>query len=170
MMLAVPPLLVLAGPAGSGKSSIAAAVAGPLGATVVGLGDGGFADQHGVDLIALQERLDTVQDAPLLIVEGVFALTLPPIRWAARWTVYVDTPPDIAIARRALDAEDPRQVLRGYLEHGRDVLARFVANGRQLADLVVDGTQPVDAVADRIRQFVTAASPGRPPAPRPGRE
>ncbi|MET7398976.1 hypothetical protein ABZS66_36410 [Dactylosporangium sp. NPDC005572] len=170
MMRALPPLLVIAGPAGSGKSSIAASVASPLGAAVVGLDDGGFADQHGVDLIALQHRLDEVQDAPMLVVEGVFAMALLPIRWAARWTVYVDTPPDIAIARRALEAEDPRSVLRGYLEYGRDGFARFVANGRQLADLVVDGTQPVDAVADRIVQFVTAASPGRPPAPRPGRE
>jgi uridine kinase len=166
-MRAVPPVLAIAGPAGAGKSSIAEAAAQRLDAAVVGLGDSGQSDPHEVDLLALQYRIDEFDDAAFVIVEGVFALALSPIRWAARWTVYVDTPLDISLARRALHVSDPVPVLRGYLEHGRDGHARFVAPGRQLADLVVDGTQPLDAVADRICQFVTGASPGSPPVRRP---
>ncbi|GAA0725225.1 hypothetical protein Drose_22460 [Dactylosporangium roseum] len=166
MMRAVAPVLAIAGPAGAGKTSIATATAGLLAAAVVGLDDGGCADQHGVDLPALQDRLDDLDDAGFVIIEGVFALALPPIRWAARYTVYVDTPLDISLARRALHQPDPRPVLRGYLEHGRDGHARFVAPGRQLADLVVDGTRSPDAVADQIRDFVTGASPDSSRSPR----
>jgi uridine kinase len=167
MMRAVPPVLAIAGPAGAGKSSIADAAAELLGGVVVGLHDSAQADPHAVDLVGLQQRLDAHDDATFVIVEGVFALALPPIRWAARWTVYVDTPLDISLARRALHHDDPRPLLRGYLEHGRDGHARFIAPGRQLADLVVDGTQPVDAVAAQIRRFVRETSPGSPPARRP---
>src|SRR5258706_15978922 len=105
MMRVLPPLLVIGGPAGAGKTSVAEAVAKRVDARVVGLGENPSDDQHDVDLSKLQERLDLFEDAPLVIVEGVFALALPPIRWAARWTVYVDTPADISLARRALSQD-----------------------------------------------------------------
>ncbi|HTJ34951.1 MAG TPA: hypothetical protein VL738_17120 [Dactylosporangium sp.] len=154
MMRVLPPLLVIGGPAGAGKTSIAEAVAKRADAPVVGLADSAGEDQHCVDLVALQHRLDVFEDAPLVVIEGVFALTLPPIRWAARWTVYVDTPPDISLARRALSQDDPRAVLRAYLDGGRDAYARNVAPGRQLADLVVDGTEALPALAVRIHAFI----------------
>lgn len=156
MMRVLPPLMVIGGPPGAGKSAIAGAVAKRVPAEVVGLRDSAGADQHTIDLGALQERLDTFADAALVIVEGVFPLTLPPIRWAARWTVYVDTPLDISLARRALGRDDPRAVLRAYLDGGRAAHARHVAPGRQLADLVVDGAGPVDDVAARIHDFMAA--------------
>ncbi|MGI5239199.1 hypothetical protein [Dactylosporangium sp. CA-139066] len=156
MMRVLPPLLVIGGPAGAGKTSVADAVAKRLTAPVVGLGDSSGEDQHVVDLPALQDRLDMFEDAPLVIIEGVFALTLPPIRWAARWTVYLDTPLDISLARRALGQDDPRGVLRAYLDGGRDAHARTVAPGRQLADLVVDGTEPLPDLATRIHGFIAA--------------
>ncbi|MFG2039788.1 hypothetical protein [Dactylosporangium sp. NPDC048998] len=158
MMRVLPPLLVIGGPAGAGKSSIADAVAQRLDAPVVGLADGAGEDQHGVDLNTLQDRLDAHEDAELVVVEGVFALALPPIRWAARWTVYVDTPLDISLARRALGRDDPRAVLRAYLDGGRDAHARNVAPGRQLADLVVDGADPLPDTAERIYRFITRRS------------
>jgi len=153
-MRVLPPLLVIGGPAGAGKSSIAAAVAGLSDAPVVGLADSGGPDEHSVDLPALQLRLDAHDGAPLVVVEGVYALVLPPIRWAARWTVYVDTPLDLSLARRALSQDDPRAVLRAYLDGGRAAHARTVAPGRQLADLVVDGTEPLPAIAARIHRFL----------------
>lgn len=155
MMHALPPLLVIGGPAGAGKSSIAAAVAERLGAPVVGLADSNGDDQHSVDLAGLQRRLDEHEEAPLVVVEGVYALALPPIRWAARWTVYLDTPLDISLARRALGRDDPRAVLHAYLDGGRDAHARLVAPGRQLADLVVDGAERLPEIAARIHDFVT---------------
>jgi uridine kinase len=156
MMRVLPPLLVIGGPAGAGKTSVAEAVAERVDAPVVGLGENPSNDQYDVDLSQLQERLDLFVDAALVIVEGVFALALPPIRWAARWTVYVDTPLDISLARRALSQDDPRAVLTAYLDGGRDAHARTVAPGRQLADLVVDGTEPLRDVAARIHAFIAA--------------
>ncbi|MEV8512318.1 hypothetical protein [Dactylosporangium sp. NPDC051484] len=154
MMRVLPPLLVIGGPAGAGKSSIADAVAKRVDAPVVGLDDSAGEDQHSVDLNTLQDRLDAHEDAELVVVEGVFALALPPIRWAARWTVYVDTPLDISLARRALGLDDPHTVLRAYLDGGRDAHARNIAPGRQLADLVVDGTDPLPDTAERIYHFI----------------
>ncbi|WP_433219391.1 hypothetical protein ACQP00_15090 [Dactylosporangium sp. CS-047395] len=156
MMRVLPPLLVIGGPSGAGKSSIAAAVAKLADAPVVGLGDSAGADQHIVDLVALQLRLDEHEEAPLVVIEGVYALSLPPIRWAARWTVYVDTPLDLSLARRALSQDDPRAVLRAYLDGGREAQTRTAAQGRQLADLVVDGTADLPDIAARIHRFIRA--------------
>jgi uridine kinase len=156
MMRVLPPLLVIGGPAGAGKTSVAAAVAERVDAPVVGLGDSSGGDQHGVDLSALQDRLDACDDAPLVVIEGVFALVLSPIRYAARWTVYLDTPMDISLARRALSRDDPRAVLRAYLDGGRAAHARLVAPGRQLADLVVDGSETLPDLATRIHAYIKA--------------
>ncbi|MEV6931832.1 AAA family ATPase [Dactylosporangium sp. NPDC051485] len=156
MMRALPPLLVIGGPAGAGKTSVAEAVAKRVEAPVVSLADSGDEDQHGADLSVLQSRLDVHEDAPLVVVEGVFALAMPPIRWAARWTVYVDTPLDIALARHALSHPDPRAELRAYLDGGRDAHARHVAPGRQLADLVVDGSDPLADLAAQIHDFMAS--------------
>jgi uridine kinase len=158
MMLVPPPMLAIGGPPGAGKSSIAAAAAKRLDAAVVGLGDSAGEDQHTVDLDAVQDALDDLEGVSLVIVEGLYALALPPIRWAARWTVYVDTPLDLALARRALTDDDPGAVLRAYLDGGRDALARTIAPGRQLADLVVDGSGPLPDVAARIHEFVRSRS------------
>ncbi|MFI5912424.1 hypothetical protein [Dactylosporangium sp. NPDC051541] len=157
MMRVLPPLLVIGGPAGSGKSSIAAAVGRLAAAPVVDLGDSAQDDPHSVDLPALQLRLDEHEEAPLVVVEGVFALALPPIRWAAKWTVYVDTPLDLSLARRALDHTDPHTVLRAYLDGGREAHIRTVVTGRQLADLVVDGSAHLPEVAGKIHRFLTRA-------------
>ncbi|WP_432992984.1 hypothetical protein [Dactylosporangium sp. CA-233914] len=158
MMRVLPPLLVIGGPAGSGKSSIAAAVAELVDAPVVGLADSAGEDQHCVDLPALQLELDEHEEAAMVVIEGVFPLALNPIRWAARWTVYVDTPLDISLARRALSQDDPRSVLRAYLEGGREAQARWVAPCRQLADLVVDGADPLPETAARIHKFILQRS------------
>ncbi|MEU7870820.1 hypothetical protein [Dactylosporangium sp. NPDC049140] len=158
MMRVLPPLLVIGGPAGAGKSTIADAVARLLDAPVVGLADSAGPDQHSVDLPSLQQRLDSHEEAPLVVVEGVYALALSPIRWAARWTVYVDTPLDLSLARRALSQDDPREVLRAYLDGGREAHARTVAPGRQLADLVVDGMGELPEIAARIHTFISRRS------------
>ncbi|GAA3456037.1 hypothetical protein GCM10018962_78710 [Dactylosporangium matsuzakiense] len=153
-MRVLPPLLVIGGPAGSGKTSIASEVGKLAHAPVVDLGDSGDDDPHAVDLPALQLRLDAHEEARMVVVEGVYALALPPIRWAAKWTVYVDTPLDLSLARRALDHRDPAVILRAYLAGGRETHLRTVATGRQLADLVVDGSHDLADVAGRIHRFL----------------
>lgn len=81
----------------------------------------------------------------LVVVEGLFALTLPSVASRAAWRVYVDTPDDIRLARKILrkidvQRQDPRLSLLNYLQSGRERHAAHVAPSRALADLVVDGT------------------------------
>ncbi|MFG1806556.1 uridine kinase [Streptomyces sp. NPDC049040] len=81
----------------------------------------------------------------LVVVEGLFALTLPAVAARAAWRVYVDTPDDIRLARKILrkievQRQDPRVSLLNYLASGRERHAAHVAPSRSLADLVVDGT------------------------------
>lgn len=81
----------------------------------------------------------------LVVVEGLFALTLPSVVRRAAWRVYVDTPDDIRLARKILrkievQRQDPRLSLRNYLQTGRDRHAAHVAPSRAAADLIVDGT------------------------------
>ncbi|WNI15153.1 uridine kinase family protein [Actinacidiphila sp. ITFR-21] len=81
----------------------------------------------------------------LVVVEGLFALTLPAVTDRATWRVYVDTPDDIRLARKILrkievQRQDPALSLRNYLLSGRERHAAHVAPSRSLADLVVDGT------------------------------
>jgi uridine kinase len=81
----------------------------------------------------------------LVVVEGLFALTLPAVAARASWRVYVDTPDDIRLARKILrkievQRQDPALSLRNYLLNGRERHAAHVAPSRSLADLVVDGT------------------------------
>ncbi|MET7426740.1 hypothetical protein [Dactylosporangium sp. NPDC005555] len=167
-------VLALGGPAGSGKTSIAAL----LGAPVVHLDDCyhddpalapslprydapgrvvNFSDPAAIDPDRLRRRLAPHRDAPLVVVEGIFALALPSLA-TARWKVYVDTPPDVAIARKTLrkisEGRDPALVLRGYLEHGRGAYITHIAPTRHLADLIIDGTAPVTASADRIASLL----------------
>src|SRR4051794_3385795 len=80
----------------------------------------------------------------LVVVEGLFALTLPAVAARASWRVYVDTPDDIRLARKILrkievQRQDPRVSLLNYLASGRERHAAHVAPSRSLADLVVDG-------------------------------
>ncbi|MFE5484077.1 uridine kinase [Streptomyces sp. NPDC056527] len=81
----------------------------------------------------------------LVVVEGLFALSLPSVVRRAAWRVYIDTPDDIRLARKILrkievQQQDPRRSLRNYLQTGRDRHAAHVAPSRAAADLVVDGT------------------------------
>lgn len=56
-------------------------------------------------------------DAPLVIVEGTFALALAELTSVATWTAYVDTPADIRIVRKTLrkiQAPEHRPALKGF--------------------------------------------------------
>jgi uridine kinase len=177
-----PPVLAIAGAAGSGKSTLADAVAAALGAPVVRLDDCyhtdpgrapsvarydgpgrvvNFSDPASIDLAEVDRRLGVRRG--LTIVEGIFALTLDTVRSAARWTVFVDTPPDVSIARKTLrkigEGRDPRLVLRGHLEHGHAAHARHIAPARAHAGLVVDGMRPTAELSAEVCRYVAGRTP-----------
>jgi uridine kinase len=87
----------------------------------------------------------------LIVVEGLFALSLPVVVARATWRVYVDTPDDIRLARKLLRkidvlGQDPRLSLLNYLQSGRERHAEYVAPSRARADVVLDGTADADAM------------------------
>ncbi|WP_327002000.1 hypothetical protein OHA72_43805 [Dactylosporangium sp. NBC_01737] len=183
-MPTTPPVLAIAGAAGSGKSTLADAVAAALGAPVVRLDDCyhtdpglapsvarydgpgrvvNFSDPASIDLAKVRHHLEAQPGPALVIVEGIFALTLDAVRSAARWTVFVDTPPDVSIARKTLrkigEGRDPCLVLRGYLEHGHAAYARHIAPARAHAGLVVDGLRPPAELSAEVCRYVAEGAP-----------
>lgn len=186
MPLSAPPVPVLAlgGGAGSGKTSLADEIAQVLAGTQVvhldhcfhttpdqapvvpAIKGAGFvinySDPRALDWTRVQKALAqaVLTGARLLLVEGTFAL-LPPLRSVARWSIYVDTPADLRLARKTLrkirDGADPEISLRGYLAHGRDGHYQHVAPIQHTADLILDGTR---STADLV-QDVLAALRGR---------
>ncbi|WP_329179720.1 uridine kinase family protein [Streptomyces sp. NBC_01477] len=103
-----------------------------------------------IDATAVTAAIDAAAGSGrhrLVVVEGLFALTLPAVAGRAAWRVYVDTPDDIRLARKILrkievQRQDPGVSLRNYLSHGRERHAEYVAPSRNRADLVLDGTAP----------------------------
>ncbi|MFH9201970.1 uridine kinase [Streptomyces anulatus] len=179
-MFPVPPrrnLLALAGGAGSGKTTLAESVAAarpkttllhldryfhtqpdraPLVPNLIGTGyviD--FSDPRSIDWGRVHQAIDATAAGHLLVVEGTFALE-EQISRLARWTVYLDTPDDLRLARKTLrkidDGADPRISLLGYLARGRDGHRQHVAPIGQTAGLLLDGTLPTK---DLTRQLIT---------------
>ncbi|MEU1539939.1 hypothetical protein ABZ461_17815 [Actinacidiphila glaucinigra] len=137
-----------------------------------------------IDEAAVSAAIDMALARPgvrLVVVEGLFALTLPSVRERADWRVYVDAPDDVRLARKILrkievQRQDPRLSLLNYLQSGRDRHAAHVAPSRAVADLVVDGTREgpemlavvlglvgplLSAVPDPLSDPVPAARPRR---------
>ncbi|WP_073497340.1 uridine kinase family protein [Actinacidiphila paucisporea] len=109
----------------------------------------------------------------LVVVEGLFALTLPAVAARAAWRVYVDTPDDIRLARKILrkievQRQDPALSLRNYLAHGRESHAEYVAPSRSRADLVLDGTAPESDLLAAVRRLIgpVLGEPARSEPPR----
>ncbi|MFD3970356.1 uridine kinase [Streptomyces cyaneofuscatus] len=176
-------LLALAGGAGSGKTTLAQSLAGSRSTTVLlhldrlfhtqadrapsvpNLNGTGrvidFSDPRSIDWDRVRQVIHATSDDELLVVEGTFALD-EQIRRIARWTVYLDTPADLRLARKTLrkiDAgADPRVGLLGYLARGRDGHHEHVAPIKHRADLVLDGTLPVKELTDQLSGLLTPAT------------
>lgn len=176
-----PPVLALGGGAGAGKTTLASALVERVeGARVVHLDscyqtdpsvvpslpgfDGGrVVDRSAPEAIDRERVVATLGEhlraAPsLVVVEGMFALVLPYLDEWVRWRVYLDLPPDVRLARKALrsldEGRDLSAVLRGYLERGRDAHHRLVGPSRDDADLVIDATLDVEAQVAQLLVLV----------------
>jgi uridine kinase len=109
----------------------------------------------------------------LVVVEGLFALTLLAVASRATWRVYVDAPDDVRLARKILrkievQRQDPRLSLLNYLATGRQRHADYVAPSRDRADLVVDGTTSGSEMIAAVMALVgpVLADPVPQPSPR----
>ncbi|MCX5078651.1 zeta toxin family protein [Streptomyces sp. NBC_00513] len=175
-----PPVLLIGGGAGSGKTALARALAENIpGAGLIHLdlcyhndpnlapsvprfdGPGrvvDFSNPAALDLARIRTALDHQSDAALIIVEGIFALTLPELTPPATWTVYVDTPADIRIVRKTLrkleEGRDVKPGLLGYLASARSY-ARHVRPTRDMAQLVLDGTLPLPDLVAQVEKHLS---------------
>ncbi|WP_331746680.1 zeta toxin family protein (plasmid) [Streptomyces halstedii] len=187
MLLSAPPVpvLLIGGGAGSGKTTLATEVAQATPATQVvhldhcfhtdadrapvvpAINRAGvvinYSEPGAIDWQRVQDALDTAgrPGTQVLLVEGTFAL-LPTLTSLARWSVYVDTPADLRLARKTLrkisDGADPQISLRGYLAHGRDAHTRHVAPIQHTADLVLDGTQPTNHLTQQVHALLNTTA------------
>ncbi len=100
----------------------------------------------------------------LLVVEGVFALYWPVLLARYRLRVFLAAPDEVCLQRRLLRdagqrARTPAAVRRQYATHVRPMYLRYVEPTRSLADLVLDGTAPAAANAERIEQALACPPP-----------
>lgn len=72
------------------------------------------------------------------------------------FTVFIDTPLDIAMARRLLrdysnDTEDGlKDDLSGYLTHGRDAYIEMLKTVRPNCDVIIDGSGKIEEISNQI--------------------
>ncbi|MEU3317422.1 zeta toxin family protein [Streptomyces sp. NPDC006662] len=179
-----PQILLIGGGAGSGKTSLARALADTMpGTALVHLDscyhsdprlapsvprlDGhpgrmvAYSDPRALDTARIKAALAEHRHAPLVIVEGTFALALPELTAIATWKVFVDTPADIRLVRKTLrkieEGQDPAPGLRGYTTSSRSY-TRHVAPTRDQADVILAGTQPPADLTNRLQAYLAASS------------
>ncbi|MBG0818645.1 uridine kinase [Planomonospora sp. ID82291] len=160
-------LLVVAGLPGSGKTTIAWRLADRLDVPVVEMDHhylpaptGGtsvdFSDPRSLDVDAILQTIERhrLTGAKTIIIEGIFALSLEVIHRRASLTVWVEAPPDVALARKLLrklqEGTDVQPSIHGYLEHARTNYLRHVLPAAQTADVHLDGTQPLETLVGSL--------------------
>lgn len=96
---------------------------------------------------ALHRRLEqtrTLPPAPIVIVEGILALSIPALRERMDLKVFVDAPDPVRFARRLRRDVNERgrscvSVIHQYLRSVCPMHDQFVLPSRTLADIVLDG-------------------------------
>ena len=97
----------------------------------------------------VQGRTETIQPAPFIIVEGIFALYYPELLPLYTLTVYVDAPDGICYERRMRRdvterGRTPESVREQYESTVRPSAEKWVRPSAANAALVVDGTLELD--------------------------
>lgn len=108
------------------------------------------------------ERTVHVEPAPVVVVEGILVLAEPGLRSELDLKIFVDTDPDLRLARRLeRDIEErgrtPGSVIAQYIETVRPMHIGFVEPSRRYADLIIpEGYNPaaVATVAELIRSRI----------------
>lgn len=108
----------------------------------------------------------SVEPAQVVIVEGILVLADPDLRSRLDLKVYVDTDPDLRLARRIKRDIEERgrtidSVLEQYFSTVRPMHLEFVESSKRYADLIIpEGYNPraVATVVDMIRSYLAVRS------------
>ncbi len=100
-------------------------------------------------------KTERIEPAPFLIIEGLFVLYWDDVRNLCDTTVYVDAPDDLCLERRKRRDVSERgrtveSVLKQYNETVRPMAAKYVWPSKELAGLVVSGTDSLDHCAQQV--------------------
>jgi uridine kinase len=95
------------------------------------------------------EHSQSVTPAGIIVLEGVLAMSDPTTRRLVDYTIFVDTPLDVCLARRierdAIQRGRSEASVRDFWEtRAMPMFAEFVRHWRSEAHLVVDGSRAID--------------------------
>ncbi|WP_406945908.1 hypothetical protein ACJA3J_07610 [Halobacillus sp. SY10] len=112
-------------------------------------------DYHQWELDPLIDDIQSAQtqNASFLILDYPFSYKHEKVKPWIDYSVYIDTPLDIAMARRLLrDEVGPgvKEELTHYLHAGRKAYLEMLQSIKPDADLVVDGTLSVENIVEHI--------------------
>ena len=101
----------------------------------------------------------SVPPADIILLEGVLAMSDPATRELVDYTIFVDTPLELCLARRierdAIQRGRSEASVRDFWEtRTKPMYAQFVAQWRFEADLVSDGSQTVDEELPRVGNWL----------------
>jgi uridine kinase len=103
----------------------------------------------------------SVPPADIILLEGVLAMSDPAMRTLVDYTIFVDTPLELCLARRierdAVQRGRSEASVRDFWEtRAKPMFAQYVAPWRSEADLVIDGSQTIDDELSRVRKWLQA--------------
>jgi uridine kinase len=105
-----------------------------------------------------------IEPGGVLVLEGLFVLYWPVLRGVLNLSVYVEAPDETCVRRRlARDIQERsrsrQSVLRQYEQSVRPMARAYVLPTKRHADLIVDGTTPVeDSVSRIVAAYRTSSS------------
>lgn len=111
------------------------------------------------------KRTTRLAPAPFIIIEGLWSLYWEEIRTVLHTKVYVDAPHDVCLERRMVRDLGERgrtadEVRERFEHHVIPMHAAHVLPSRRYADVIVDGTEPVDASVGTIVRHITSRVSG----------
>ncbi len=108
---------------------------------------------------------ELLEPPPVILVEGLFILTVAGIRPLLDLAVFIQTPSDIRLARRILRDQTergraPEETIKRYFSQIRPGHEKFAQPGQENADLILDGEnnpeEAADLVTERISRLLAA--------------
>ena len=103
----------------------------------------------------------SVPPADIIFLEGILAMSDPATRELVDYTIFVNTPAELCLARRierdATQRGRSEASVRDFWKtRAEPMFAQFVAPWRSEADLVIDGSQTIDDELSRVGNWLQA--------------